>query len=98
MNPDLLPAVPSGVTLTPQEIATDTYCVGWPNCTGDGQQFVIIPSELLNPNVQQLISKYFPKDRSIDLSQYCERPNRRIVPNSDADLHDPRFGNASHRP
>jgi hypothetical protein len=61
MNPDKLPAVPAGVTLTPSEIATDTYCVGWPNCTGDGQQFVKIPSELLNPNVQQLISKYFPK-------------------------------------
>jgi hypothetical protein len=60
-KPSTLPVVPPGVTLTPQEIATDTYCVGWPNCTGTGGQFVIIPSELLNPNVQQLISKYFPK-------------------------------------
>ncbi|PYX49018.1 MAG: hypothetical protein DMG79_10170, partial [Acidobacteria bacterium] len=58
--PDLLPST-AGVTLTPEEIATDTYCDGWPNCTGDGQQFVIIPPRLLNPNVQQLISTYFPK-------------------------------------
>lgn len=60
-----LPAVPAsfpnGDTLTPQEVAADTYCIGWPNCTGDGQQFVIIPSHLLNPNVQQLINTYFPK-------------------------------------
>jgi len=69
MNPDLLPAVPSGVTLTPEEIAADTYCDGWPNCTGDGEQFVQIPSRLLNPNVQQLISKYFPKiDPSISVN------------------------------
>jgi hypothetical protein len=61
MNPDILPAVPAGVTLTPSEIAADTYCVGWPNCTGTGEQFVKVPSELLNPNVQQLISTYFPK-------------------------------------
>jgi hypothetical protein len=53
-NPGLLPAVPSGVTLTPTEIATDTYL-------GLGQQFVTIPSRLLNPNVQQLINTYFPK-------------------------------------
>ena len=61
MKPSILPAVPSSVTLTPAEIAADTYCVGWPNCTGDGSQFVIIPSRLLNSNVQQLIGKYFPK-------------------------------------
>jgi hypothetical protein len=60
-NPGKLPNVPAGVNLTPAEIASDTYCDGWPNCTGDGTQFVKIPSELLNPNVQQLISKYFPK-------------------------------------
>src|SRR5262249_40560230 len=60
MNPDILPPT-TGVTLTPDEIANDTYCTGWPNCTGDGEQFVIIPSRLLNSNVQQLISKYFPK-------------------------------------
>ncbi len=75
MNPDLLPDVPAGVTLTPEEVATDTYCVGWPNCTGDGQQFVKIPSELLNTNVQQLISKYFPK---IDPSIAVNTSNGRI--------------------
>src|SRR5262249_46036726 len=54
-NQSILPDIPASVTLTPTEIAQDTYCVGWPNCTGDGQQFVIIPSRLLNPNTQQLI-------------------------------------------
>src|SRR5882724_7950661 len=54
------PAVPKDpltgrdlVTLTPAEIATDT--VG-----GLDQQFITIPSRLLNPTVQNLISKYFP--------------------------------------
>ncbi|HSY90564.1 MAG TPA: TonB-dependent receptor, partial [Candidatus Binatus sp.] len=47
------PDVPSGTPLTAQEIATDT--VG-----GAGQQFIQIPSELLNPSVQSLITKYFP--------------------------------------
>ncbi len=75
MNPDILPAVPAGVTLTPTEIANDTYCVGWPNCTGDGLQFVKIPSELLNPNVQQLIGTYFPK---IDPSISVNTSNGRI--------------------
>jgi hypothetical protein len=75
MNPDILPDVPPGTTLTPTEIATDTYCVGWPSCTGDGTQFVKIPSELLNSNVQQLISKYFPK---IDPSIGVNTSNGRI--------------------
>jgi len=48
------PNVPPGVTLTPQEIAEDT--VG-----GAGQQFITIPSRLLNPVVQSLIGTYFPK-------------------------------------
>jgi len=48
------PKVPPGVTLTPQEIAEDT--VG-----GAGQQFITIPSRLLNPVVQSLIGTYFPK-------------------------------------
>src|SRR5207253_11332008 len=52
---------PNGATLTPQELAADTYCQGWPNCAGNGQQLVIIPSRLLNPNVQQLVQTYFPK-------------------------------------
>ena len=47
------PDVPSGVSLTAQEIATDT--VG-----GLGQQFIQIPSRLLNPSVQSLITNYFP--------------------------------------
>ncbi len=53
-NPGLLPDVPSGVTLTPTEIATDTY-------QGLGQQFVTIPSRLLSPYTQELIDVYFPK-------------------------------------
>ena len=47
------PDVPAGVVLTTQEIATDT--VG-----GAGLQFLQIPSRLLNPSVQTLISNYFP--------------------------------------
>jgi hypothetical protein len=49
------PNVPANVLLmlTPQEIATDT--VG-----GAGQQFIQIPSRLLNPTVQNLINTYFP--------------------------------------
>jgi hypothetical protein len=50
----LLPDVPAGVTLTPAEEAADTY-------QGQGQQFVTIPSRLLNPNTQKLIDLYFPK-------------------------------------
>jgi len=53
-NSGLLPAVPSGVTLTPTEIANDTY-------QGQGQQFVTIPSRLLSPYTQKLIDLYFPK-------------------------------------
>ena len=53
-NPALLPDVPAGVTLTQAEIAADTY-------QGAGQQFVTIPSRLLNPDVQKLINTYFPK-------------------------------------
>jgi hypothetical protein len=53
-DPSLLPDVPSGVTLTPTEVATDTYL-------GLGQQFVTIPSRLLSPYTQKLIDLYFPK-------------------------------------
>jgi len=53
-KPALLPDVPASVTLTQAEIAADTY-------QGAGQQFVTIPSRLLNPDVQKLISTYFPK-------------------------------------
>ncbi len=48
------PAVPDPTVLTPEEIATDT--VG-----GLGEQFIRIPSRLLNPTVQNLVQKYFPK-------------------------------------
>jgi hypothetical protein len=75
MNPDILPTVPTGVSLTPAEMAADTYCDGWPNCTGLGEQFVIVPSRLLNPNVQALITKYFPK---IDPSIAVNTSNGRI--------------------
>lgn len=54
VNDSIKPAVPAGTVLTPTEIATDT--VG-----GLGQQFITIPSRLLNPTVQSLISTYFPK-------------------------------------
>lgn len=47
------PDVPAGVSLTAEEVADDT--VG-----GAGQQFLQIPSRLLNPSVQTLITKYFP--------------------------------------
>ena len=60
-DPSILPDVPAGVSLTQSEIDQDTYCTGWPNCTGAGAQFVIIPSRLLNPNTQKLIDLYFPK-------------------------------------
>jgi hypothetical protein len=49
-----LPDVPAAVTLTPAEVAENTY-------QGLGQRFVTIPSRLLDTNVQQLFSKYFPK-------------------------------------
>jgi hypothetical protein len=48
------PDVPAAVTLTPEEMATDT--VG-----GLGEQFITIPSRLLNPTTQALINRYFPK-------------------------------------
>ncbi|HEY4052272.1 MAG TPA: carboxypeptidase regulatory-like domain-containing protein [Terriglobales bacterium] len=64
LDPSALPAIPSDIQsqLTPQEVAADTYCPGWPNCTGPHtNQFEIIPSRFLNSNVQQLIGTYFPK-------------------------------------
>jgi hypothetical protein len=64
------PDVPAGTVLTPQEIATDT--VG-----GAGLQFIQIPSRLLNPSVQSLISKYFPK---IALTAPIDGVNGRISP------------------
>lgn len=60
-DPSLLPDVPAAVSLTQSEIDQDTYCTGWPNCTGTGAQFVIIPPRLLSPYTQKLIDLYFPK-------------------------------------
>jgi hypothetical protein len=54
VNDSIKPTVPDDVVLTPQEIATDT--VG-----GLGQQFITIPTRLLNPTVQKLIGTYFPQ-------------------------------------
>ena len=54
LDPSVLPDVPAGVVLSGPEQATDTY-------QGLGQQFTHIPSRLLNPTVQNLISKYFPR-------------------------------------
>jgi hypothetical protein len=54
VDDSIKPTVPSGLALTPQEVATDT--VG-----GLGAQFIRIPSRLLNPTVQKLIGTYFPK-------------------------------------
>src|SRR3954451_18249272 len=47
------PVVPAGITLTPQEVASDT--VG-----GLGQQFIRIPQRLLNPTTTKLVQLYFP--------------------------------------
>jgi hypothetical protein len=56
VDPAALPAIPADIQsqLTPTEKANDTY-------QGAGNQFLIIPSRFLNPNVQQLIQNYFPK-------------------------------------
>ncbi|HZP17954.1 MAG TPA: carboxypeptidase-like regulatory domain-containing protein, partial [Terriglobales bacterium] len=54
VDDSIKPAVPPGVALTPAEQANDT--VG-----GLGQQFIRIPSRLLNPAVQALVSTYFPR-------------------------------------
>src|SRR5437879_3754455 len=72
LNDSAKPAVPSSVTLTPQEIAADTIDDG----TGSGgRKFVTIPSRLLNPTVQALINTYFPK---IGLSTPINPANGRI--------------------
>lgn len=69
------PVVPAGVTLTPSEMATDTVAVT--DSSGDTtQRFIQIPSRLLNPTVQQLISTYFPK---VGLSAPINPGNGRII-------------------
>ena len=62
------PHVPGDVVLTPTEVANDT--VG-----GLGQQFITIPSRLLNPTVQSLIGTYFAK---IGLSAPINPANGRV--------------------
>jgi hypothetical protein len=69
------PLVPAGVTLTAQEIATDTIPDSNPNDPPGSLRFVTIPSRLLNPDVQKLISTYFPK---IGLSTPINPKNGRI--------------------
>lgn len=68
VNDSAKPHVPGDVVLTPQEITTDT--VG-----GLGQQFITVPSRLLNPTVQKLIGTYFPQ---IGLSALIDPTNGRI--------------------
>ena len=55
------PLVPAGVTLTAQEIATDTIPDTNPKDPPGSLRFITIPSRLLNPTVQKLITTYFPK-------------------------------------
>ncbi|PYT87935.1 MAG: hypothetical protein DMG36_24655, partial [Acidobacteria bacterium] len=72
LNDSAKPAVPSAVTLTAQEITDDTIDDG----TGTGgRKFIRIPSRLLNPSVQALISTYFP---NIGLSAPINPANGRI--------------------
>ena len=47
------PIVPAGVTLTPEEISTNTV-------QGLGQRFIRIPQRLLNPTTSKLVQLYFP--------------------------------------
>jgi len=49
------------VTVTPQEIATDTIPDTNPKDPPGSLRFIMIPSRLLNPTVQALINTYFPK-------------------------------------
>jgi hypothetical protein len=73
LNDSAKPAVPAGVSLTPQEVTNDTIDDG----TGTGgRKFIRIPSRLLNPTVQQLIKTYFPK---IGVSAPINPKNGRII-------------------
>ena len=74
----LVPTDPKGVplvTLTPQEIATDTIPDTNPKDPPGSLRFITIPSRLLNPTVQKLITTYFPK---IGLSAPINPGNGRI--------------------
>lgn len=73
LDDSLKPAVPANVfgQLSASEIANNTtnYCSDPTDPTSCGPVFITIPSRLLNPNVQQLISTYFPKiDPSIPIN------------------------------
>lgn len=79
------PIVPSGVALTPEEIANNTVTVppvktcvpidpDNPDCFPT-VRFVTVPSRLLNPTVQAMINTYFPK---IGLSAPINPLNGRI--------------------
>jgi hypothetical protein len=73
------PVVPASVTLTAAEIASNTVLVcadpSDPTCVPT-RRFISIPSRLLNPTVQAMISTYFPK---IGLSAPINTTNGRIV-------------------
>src|SRR2546425_1901227 len=78
LNDSAKPVVPAGVTLTPEEMATDTVPVTVTNDDGSTtttQRFIRIPSRLLNPTVQALINTYYPK---IGLSAPINKANGRI--------------------
>jgi len=76
LNDSAKPLVPAGVTLTAQEIATDTIPDANPNDPPGSLRFIRIPSRLLNPSVQKLINTYFPK---IGLSAPINPATGRIV-------------------
>ena len=63
-------------TLTAQEIATDTIPDTNPKDPPGSLRFVTIPSRLLNPTVQKLISTYFP---NIGLAAPIDPTSGRIV-------------------
>ncbi len=65
------PVIPANIlaAMTPTEVANDTVVVNGTT------RFITIPSEFLNPTVQQLISTYFPK---IGLSAPINPANGRI--------------------
>ena len=75
LNDSAKPLVPAGVTLTSQEIATNTIPDTNPNDPPGSLRFVTIPSRLLNPDVQKLVDTYFPK---IGLSAPINPANGRI--------------------
>jgi Carboxypeptidase regulatory-like domain/TonB dependent receptor len=79
LNPTAMPEVPDSVfaTLTPAEIA-DTASVCDPDSGLCTNRFIHIPSRLLNPTVQNLIGKYFPK---IGVAAPIDPDTGRISPN-----------------